>query len=53
MFIIFERETERQCMSRGGAERQEDTESEAGFRLCADSSEPDTRLELTSRETMT
>ena len=40
-------------MSRGGAEREEDTESEAGSRLRAVSPEPDAGLELTNREIMT
>ena len=40
-------------MSRGGAEREGDTESEADSRLRAVSTEPDTRLELTNREIMT
>ena len=40
-------------MSRGGAEREGDTETEAGSRLRAVSTEPDARLELTSREIMT
>ena len=44
MFIF---ETERQSVSRGGAEREGDTESEAGFRLRAVSTEPDVGLELT------
>ena len=39
-------------MSRGGAEREGDTESEAGSRLRAVSTEPDARLELTNREIM-
>ena len=34
-------------MNGGGAEREGDTESEAGPRLSAMSSEPDTGLELT------
>ena len=38
-------------MSSGGAER--DTESEAGSRLQAVGTEPDTGLELTDREIMT
>ena len=42
--FIFERE--RQSVSRGGAEREGDTESEAGSRLRAVSTEPDTGLEL-------
>ena len=40
-------------MSRGGAEREGDTESEAGSRLCAASTEPDAGLELTNCEIMT
>ena len=40
-------------MSRGGAEREGDTESEAGSRLRAVSTEPDTGLELTRCEIMT
>ena len=51
MFIFEERE--RQSVSRGGAERQGDTESEAGSRLWAISTEPDKALELMSREIMT
>ena len=38
-------------MNRGGAERR-DTESEAGSRFCAHSSEPDTGLELMNCEIM-
>ena len=40
-------------MSRGGAEREGDPESEAGSRLQAVSTEPDTGLELTDREITT
>ena len=40
-------------MSGGGAEREGDTESEAGSRLQADSSKCDTELELMSLEIMT
>ena len=40
-------------MSRGGAEREGDTESEAGSRLRAVSAEPDAGLELTDREIVT
>ena len=40
-------------MSRGGAEREGDMESEAGSRLWAVSTEPDTGLELTNCEIMT
>ena len=40
-------------MSRGGAEREGDTESEAGSRLQAVSTESDAGLELTNRKIMT
>ena len=40
-------------MSGGGADREGDTESEAGSRLLAVSTEPDTGLELTDLEIMT
>ena len=40
-------------MSGGGAEIEGDTESEAGSRLCAVSTEPDVGLELTDCEIMT
>ena len=40
-------------MSRGGAEREEDTESKAGSGLWAVSTEPDAGLELTDHEIMT
>ena len=40
-------------MSRGGAEREGDTESEAGSRLGAVGTEPDSGLEITDREIMT
>ena len=40
-------------MSRGGAEREGDTESEAGSRLWAVSTEPDAGLKLTNCEVMT
>ena len=40
-------------MSRGGAEREGDTESEAGSRLPAISTEPDVGLELMDCEIMT
>ena len=42
-----------QSMNQGGAEREGDTESAAGSRLWAVSTEPDTGLELTDREIMT
>ena len=44
---------DREIASRGGAEREGDTESEAGFRLRAVSTEPNKGLELTDREIMT
>ena len=40
-------------MSGGGAEREGDTESEAGSRLRGVSTEPDAGLELTDREITT
>ena len=40
-------------MSRGGAGPERDTESEAGSRLRAVSTEPGMGLELTNREIMT
>ena len=40
-------------MSRGGAEREGDTESETGSRLRAVGTEPDAGLELMSCEIMT
>ena len=46
--FIFERERERRSASRGGAEREGDTESGAGSRLQAVSTEPDVRLKLTN-----
>ena len=56
MFIFErerERERERQSTSRGGADREGDTESEAGCRLWAASTEPDVGPELTNCEIMT
>ena len=44
---------ERQSESRGGAEREGDTESEAGSRLRAVSTEPDAGLKPTNHEIMT
>ena len=52
MFIHFW-EREKQSMSRGGAQREGDTELEAGSRLWAVSPEPDVGLELTDREIVT
>ena len=43
----------RDSMSRRGAEREGDTESEAGSRLRAVSTEPDAGLQPTNREIMT
>ena len=44
---------ERQSVSGGGAEREGDTESKAGSRLWAVSTEPSVGLELTNHEIMT
>ena len=49
--FIFDRE--RQSMSGGGAEREGDTESQAGSRIWAVSTEPYTGVELTDHEIMT
>ena len=51
MFIYFLRERRR--VSRGAAEREGDTESKAGCRLWAVSTEPNAGLELTNCEIMT
>ena len=54
MFVYFwERERERQSVSGGGAEREGDTESEAGSRLWAVSTQPNTGLEPMNHEIMT
>ena len=50
---IFLRERQRRNMSRGRAEREGDTESEADSRLRAVSTEPDAGLNLTNREITT
>ena len=50
MFIF---EGERQNVSRGGAEREGNTESKVGSRLRAVSTEPDAGLELPNCEIMT
>ena len=47
------RDRERHSISRGGAEREGDTESEAGSRLGAVNTEPDGGLEPTNREIVT
>ena len=52
MFNYFG-DRERQSMKGGGAEREGGTESEAGSRLWAVSTEPDAGLELTDREIVT
>ena len=52
VFIYFW-DRERQNMSRGGAEREGDTESKAGSGLRAVSTEPDAGLELTDCEIIT
>ena len=52
-FNVYFWDRERQSMSGGGAEREGDTESEAGSRLWAVSTEPNAGLELTDCEIMT
>ena len=52
-FFFFERKREGQSTSRGGAEREGDTESEAGCRLQAVSTEPNTGLKPMNHEIMT
>ena len=49
----FLKDGERQSASRGGAEREGDTESGAGSRLPAVSAEPDAGFEPKDREVMT
>ena len=49
----FLKDRERQSTNRRGLEREGDTESEAGSRLRAVSTEPDAGLELTDPEIMT
>ena len=44
---------ERESVSKGGAEREGDAESQVGSRLRAVSTEPDTGLEPTNLEIMT
>ena len=51
--VFFLREGERQRVGGEGTERKGDTESEAGSRLWAVSTEPDTGLEPTKQEIMT
>ena len=50
---LFLRDRQRQNMNGGGAEKEGNTESEAGSRLPAVSTEPDAGLELTNCETTT
>ena len=51
--FLFIFETERDSMSRGGEKREGDTDSQAGSRLRAVSTEPDAGLELMDHEIMT
>ena len=53
VYFLRERERKRQSVSRGGAEREGDTESEAGSRLQAVSTEPHAGLKLTNCKIMT
>ena len=53
MFIYFWRDRERQSISRGGAEREGDIESEAGSRLGGVSTEPTVGFELMNHGIMT
>ena len=53
MFIL-ERERDRARAREGGQrEKEGDTESETGSKLCIDSAEPDMGLKLMNREIMT
>ena len=52
-FCARERKRESAIVSEGGAEREGDTESEAGCRLQAVSTEPDAGLEPTNCEMVT
>ena len=52
-FLMFISERERESTSGGGTEREGATESEAGSRPRAVSTEPHAGLELTDREIMT
>ena len=53
VYLFLREREERQSVNRGGAEREGDTESEAGSRLRAACTEPDTGLEPTNSEIMT
>ena len=52
MFIYFQ-DRQRKSASRGGAERERDTESKTGSRFGAINTEPDVGLELMNQEIMT
>ena len=52
-FNVYSFLRDRESASGGGAEREGDTESEAGSALPAVSPEPDAGLELTNREIVT
>ena len=52
-FHVYLRSREKQSTHRGGAERDGDTESEAGSRLPAVRTEPDVGLEPGNRESTT
>ena len=52
VYLILKKR-ERQSMSGGGSKREGDTESEAGSRLAAVSTEPNARLKPTDHEIMT
>ena len=53
MFYLFLRQRETEHEQGRGRERERDTESKAGSRLGAVSTEPNAELELTNREIMT
>ena len=53
MLLIFETERKRQSVSRGGAQTEGDTVSEAGSGLRAVSTEPHLGLEVLNPEIMT
>ena len=53
LMFIFEREKERESMSEGGAERDKGTESKAGSRFRAVSTEPNVGCEPTNCEIVT
>ena len=56
VYLFILRERERECVSRGGAEREGEREREREripSRLCADSAEPDVGLKITNHEILT